>query len=159
MNNMKSPCIFFFFLLVLQINVPAGSETMTWILWIGPWSSEKKHKGISMVMVRGVAMTTPPLFRATIGLLEGIGGAEIKQHAGDAGKFFLHTTWSFSAQKENVKQRNWAMSFIYLVAYESLLIHGEQHTGVISLLNDVLNKKEQKAVRVKRLDLILGLVR
>lgn len=61
-------------------NVPAGSETMTWILSIGPLSSEKKHKGISIVMVWCVAMTTPPLFRAAMGLLEGTGGAEIQHN-------------------------------------------------------------------------------
>lgn len=60
------------------LKVPAGSETMTWILWIGPFISEKKHKGISIVMVWDVAITAPTLFRATTGFLEGISGAEMK---------------------------------------------------------------------------------
>jgi len=49
---------------------------MTWTFWIGPWSSVKKHSGISMVMVVEVAMGTPALFRAARGILVGLGGAK-----------------------------------------------------------------------------------
>lgn len=58
-------------------------------------------------MVWCVAMTTPTLFRATAGLLEGIGGAEMKQNTemmlGDD-VFFFYTPHGESGCRKNKKQ-------------------------------------------------------
>lgn len=68
--------MFYNFSVKCQFLIPAGSETMTWTFWIGPWSSLKKHSGISIVMVLEVEMMTPALFRAARGILSGLSGAK-----------------------------------------------------------------------------------